>query len=202
MEEETSRNYSSYSADDIWNMDESGVFFKALPDTGLAKKIKKCKGSKKSKEQLTVTFFLFSSGFKVCKPVFVGKSKVLRFFRKLSNPSKPCGMQYFHSKKVWMTKEIMIQVLIALDRKLDVKNRKDLPFLDNAPSHPKTLQGNLKNIKLVSIPRNNTSQLQPCDAGIIQNFKIKYRKQATLFQGSMMEKMHLKFFKGLIFYSV
>ena len=27
-----------YSADDAWNMDESGFFFKALPDTGLAKK--------------------------------------------------------------------------------------------------------------------------------------------------------------------
>ena len=39
-----------YSADGIWNMDESGLFFKALPDTGLAKKTKKCKGGKKSKE--------------------------------------------------------------------------------------------------------------------------------------------------------
>ena len=27
-----------YSADDIWNVDESGLFFKALPDAGLAKK--------------------------------------------------------------------------------------------------------------------------------------------------------------------
>ena len=46
-----------YSADDIWNTDESGVFFKALSDTGLAKKkLKKCKGGKKSNEQLTVAF--------------------------------------------------------------------------------------------------------------------------------------------------
>ena len=29
-----------YSADDIWNMDESGLFFKAPPDTGLAKRAK------------------------------------------------------------------------------------------------------------------------------------------------------------------
>ena len=28
----------AYSADNIWNMDESGLFFKALPDTGLARK--------------------------------------------------------------------------------------------------------------------------------------------------------------------
>ena len=76
-----------------------------------------------------------------------------------------------------MTTEIMIQVLTALDGKLNVKNRKALLFLDNAPSHPETLQGNLQNIKLVFLPKNTTSQVQPCDAGIIRNFKVKYRKQ-------------------------
>ena len=65
-----------YSADDICNMDESGLFFKALPDTGLAKKPKKCKGGKKSKERLTVAFFVSSSGFKVSNPVVTGKRKV------------------------------------------------------------------------------------------------------------------------------
>ena len=32
-------------------------------------------------------------------------------------------MQYFHRKKAYMITEIMIQILTALDRKLDVKNR-------------------------------------------------------------------------------
>ena len=86
-------------------------------------------------------------------------------------------MQHFHRKKVWKTTEIMVQVLTASDCKLDVENRKDLPFLDNAPSHPKNLQGNLKNTKLVFLLKNNTSQLQACDTGIIRNFKVKYFKQ-------------------------
>ena len=76
-----------------------------------------------------------------------------------------------------MTTEIMIQVYSALDRKLDVENRKVLLFLDNAPSHSETLRRNLKNIKLVVLPKNTTSQLQPCVAGIIRNFKVKYRNQ-------------------------
>ena len=50
-----------FSADDIWNMDESGLFFKARADTGLPKKTKKCKGGKKSKERLTVAFFVSSN---------------------------------------------------------------------------------------------------------------------------------------------
>ena len=86
-------------------------------------------------------------------------------------------MQYFHGKKAWMTTKILIKVLTALDRKLDVEKQIALLFLDNAPSHPETLQGNLKNIKLVFLPKNTTSQLQSCDSGIIRNFKAKYRKQ-------------------------
>ena len=58
-------------------------------------------------------------------------------------------MQYFRSKKAYITTEIMIQVLTALDHKLDVENWKVLLFLDNAPSHLESLQENLKNIKLV-----------------------------------------------------
>ena len=65
----------------------------------VSKKTKKCKGSKKLRERFTVAFFVSSSGFKACKPVFIGKSKVPRCFRKLPNPSKPYGMQCFHSKK-------------------------------------------------------------------------------------------------------
>ena len=38
-----------YSSENIWNMDESGCFFKALPDAGLGQKGKKAKGGKKSK---------------------------------------------------------------------------------------------------------------------------------------------------------
>ena len=76
-----------------------------------------------------------------------------------------------------MTTEIMIQVLTAFYCELDVEDRRALLFLDNTPFHSETLQGNLKNIKLVFLPQNTTYQLQPCDAGAIRNFKVKYRKQ-------------------------
>ena len=88
-----------YTADDVWNMDESGLFFKTSPDIGLPKKKKKLKGGKKSKDRRTVAFFVSSSEFKVCKPVVIGNSKVPRCFRKLANPSKPYGMQYFYNEK-------------------------------------------------------------------------------------------------------
>ena len=104
----------------------------------------------------------------------------------------------FTAKKAWMTTEIMIQVLTALDRKLDVENRKVLLFSDNAPSHPETLQGNPKNIKLVFLSK----KLVILVSSDILRLSIANNFWNMLFQGSMMEKRHLKLFKRLIFYSV
>ena len=45
---------AGYSRDDIWNIDETGLFWKALPDRGFGVKGKDCKGGKKSKQRFTV----------------------------------------------------------------------------------------------------------------------------------------------------
>ena len=63
-----------------------------------------------------------------------------------------------------------------LHKKMTTKGRNVLLFLDNAPSHSDILQEGLKYIKLEFLSKNTTPRLQPCDAGIIKNFKHKYRK--------------------------
>jgi hypothetical protein len=50
-----------------------------------------------------------------------------------------------------------------------------LLIVDNCAAHPK-LTG-LKSITLAFFPPNTTSVLQPCDQGIIYNFKCKYRQR-------------------------
>lgn len=54
------------------------------------------------------------------------------------------------------------------------QRREVLLFWDNATSHPTDLL--LKNIKLIFLPPNTTSCCQPLDQGIIQNFKVRYRR--------------------------
>ena len=47
---------SKYKKEDIWNMDESGVFWRALPEKGFGEKGKICRGGKKSKLRITGIF--------------------------------------------------------------------------------------------------------------------------------------------------
>ena len=64
----------------------------------------------------------------------------------------------------------MSDVLKRLERKMKMQNRNVVLFLDNATSHQESIENNLVNIKLVFLPKNTTSMLQPLDAGIIRTF--------------------------------
>lgn len=58
-------------------------------------------------------------------------------------------------------------------------NRHILLFVDNAPSHPLI---ELSNITLKFFPPNMTAAAEPLDQGIIQRFKLRYRR-------SLMDKL-------------
>ena len=75
-----------------------------------------------------------------------------------------------------MNSDIMESNLQRLDRRMNQEKRKVILFWDNAACHPEAAQAGLKNIKLLFLPKNSISLLQPLDAGIIRNFEGKYRK--------------------------
>ena len=75
-----------------------------------------------------------------------------------------------------MGSDIMESILWRLESKMCQEKRKVVLFWANATYYPETLQASLTNVKLVFLPKNTTSRLQPLDAGIIRNFKHKYRK--------------------------
>ena len=80
---------------------------------------------------------------------------------------------YFADSKSWMQVEIMEKVLETMNRQMVKEERNVILFLDNATLHPTSLVDKFSNIKVVFLPKNTTSRLQPLDAGIIQSFKSK-----------------------------
>ena len=168
---------AGYSSENIWNMDESVCFFKALLDKGLLEKVKQAKGGKKSKQRFTIAVFVNAAGEKVEEPVVIWKSGMRSSFRGLRDPSRPANVHYFSNPTSWMTSDVMLAVLKRFNRKLLLEQRKVILFLINAICHPKSMVDSFSQIKIIFLPKNTTSRLQLPDAGIIQNFKVKYMKR-------------------------
>ena len=76
-----------------------------------------------------------------------------------------------------MKSDVMQPVLTRFNRKLLLQQRKIVLVLDNATCHFKSMIDSFSQIKIIFLPKNITSRLQPLDVGIIQNFKVKYRKR-------------------------
>ena len=55
-------------------------------------------------------------------------------------------------------------------------------FLDKATCHPESMIDSLSQVKIIFLPKNTTSRLQPLDAGVIQNFKVMYRKRLVKYE--------------------
>ena len=84
---------------------------------------------------------------------------------------------YFADSQSWMQVKIMEKVLETLNRQMVKEERNIILFLDNATVHPTSLVDTFSSIKVVFLPKNTTSSLQPLDAAIIQSFKSKYRQK-------------------------
>lgn len=182
---------NSYTPDQVFNADESGLFWKKMPErTYLAKSHKSASGHKLAKSRITILFASNASGDHIMKPLVINKSKTPRAFKGVNINNLP--VYWMANKKAWVTaslfNEWFHQFFVP-----DVKrylNEKGLPFkalllIDNAPGHPPDLQH--ENVQVVFLPKNTTSLLQPLDQGIISTFKALYIKRTFRYIFNQME---------------
>ena len=62
-----------FEAKDVFNADETGLFYRATPDRSLVLSKEECKGGKKSKERFTVLLCSNFTGTEKLKPIVIGK---------------------------------------------------------------------------------------------------------------------------------
>jgi hypothetical protein len=171
-----------YTDDQIYNADETGLFFKMLPNRTFKFKGERCSGGKMSKERLTILVTASMTGKKM-KLIVIGKSRNPRCFKNIKHID--ClPVTYESNSKAWMTAELWSKILLNWDLELGRKKEKILLLVDNCPAHSKVV---LRNIKLVFLPSNCTSVLQPMDQGVIKCMKTYFRKSLVLKMINNME---------------
>ena len=171
-----------YAPCDIFNMDETGVFYRALPDKTLAVKGSDCAGGKKSKDRITLAACVNAVG-EFERPLVIGHAANPRCFKKTNADKLP--VTWVSNKKAWMTSVLFTDWITQFNKRMRHQKRHVLLFLDNAPSHPQGLK--LSNVNVRFLPSNTTSVLQPLDLGIIKTIKSHYR---TKLLRSVLAKLH------------
>jgi len=155
---------------DVFNMDETGLFYKLQADHSLA--TKQLEGRKQDKERLTVVICCNADGSEKVPLWIIGKYAKPRCFKNVNMSGLNC--EYRSNKRAWMTSVIFEEYMRWFDNKMH--GRRVLFVVDNGPAHPKIIEG-LQNVELFFLPPNMTSKIQPCDAGIIRAFKMHYRRR-------------------------
>ena len=168
-EETLPKLLQEYAPRDIFNADETGLFYRCLPTKTLALKGERCSGGKQSKERITVLLCCNMDGSEKLPALVIGKSAKPKCFKNI----KTYPVEYEANAKSWMTSSLFEGWLKRQNRRFQLEGRHICLFIDNCPAHPKV---ELSNIRLVFMPPNTTSKLQPCDQGIIHNFKVYYRR--------------------------
>ncbi|XP_037047941.1 tigger transposable element-derived protein 1-like [Bradysia coprophila] len=166
---------SGYNDHQIFNADETGLFWKKMPKrTYVAKTEKRAPGFKVAKDRLSLLFCSNKSGDLMTKPLAIHKSLNPRAFKNADKQKFPVFWRA--NKKAWMTaalfREWFTDMFVPeVKQYLKKKNLsfKVLLLIDNATCHLEDLSH--PNVKVVFLPANTTSIIQPMDQGIIATFK-------------------------------
>ncbi|UYV63026.1 hypothetical protein LAZ67_2002885 [Cordylochernes scorpioides] len=116
---------SGYDPANIYNADETGLFFQLIPDRTLAHKDENCRGVKRMKQRITVLLCCNSTGTDKRRLLIIGKSAKPRCFRNFS-PHFYCT--YTSNSKAWMTSSIFQEWLLEFNKQLVSEGRRILLF--------------------------------------------------------------------------
>ncbi|XP_055585228.1 tigger transposable element-derived protein 1-like [Uranotaenia lowii] len=180
-----------YNAHQVFNADGSGLFWKRIPTrTYLAKIDKSTNRLKAAKERITLLFCANASGDHLFKPLLINRSLRPRALKGMDYDQLP--VHWLANQKAWVTQAVFRQwfeemFIPEAQAYLETKGEEFHAFLivDNVPGHPPL---EYPNVKVIFLPPNTTSLIQPLDQGIIANFKKLYIGRTMRFILEAIEK--------------
>ncbi|CAB5293589.1 unnamed protein product [Rhizophagus irregularis] len=122
---------AKYNEEDIYNADETGLFFQMEPNQTLG--TGKISGRKEDKPRVSILFCANATGSHKFWPLVIGKSLNPRCFKNFNKSALP--VIYRANSKAWMRADIFIEWLHHLDNYFRIMDRKILLLIDNAGSH-------------------------------------------------------------------
>lgn len=171
----------SLTPDQVYNADESGLFWRLLPNkTYVHQAEASAPGRKLAKDRVTFMPCSNASGTHRMNMLVIGKAKNPRAFKNVQLP-----VDYKNQTKGWMTKSVFgewfEELFVPSVKKFLKKQRlpqKALLLLDNCPGHPHADDLNKIDscIRVMFLPPNVTPLLQPMDQNVIQAIKMQYKK--------------------------
>jgi DDE superfamily endonuclease len=159
---------AQYELDDVYNADETALYWKLEPNKSLA--CGPITGTKKPKDRITIMLCCNATGTHKLPPVFINKYKNPYCLRNINRETLP--VWYYWNNTAWMQHSIFQKWIKHVNQLMRTQKRHILLLIDNASSHQLEENEELSNIKLHFLPPNTTSHLQPIDQGIIHSFKV------------------------------
>ncbi|GBL86580.1 Tigger transposable element-derived protein 1 [Araneus ventricosus] len=170
----------AYTPDQVFNANEMGLFWKKMPRrTYLSQSERSNAGFKASKERITVLLCSNASGDYLMKPMVISRSLNPRAMKSLDKGNLP--VYWKADNKTCVTVPIFrdwFYNCFVSDVELYVKEKnlsfKVLLLIDSAPRHPTDLHHD--NVKVVFLPPNTASLIQPLERSIFTTFNAYYIK--------------------------
>ncbi|GBM44677.1 Tigger transposable element-derived protein 1 [Araneus ventricosus] len=178
---------NGYIPQQVFNCDETGLFWKMPNRTYITAEEKIMPGHKPMKDRLTFALCASASGDCKIKPLLVYHSENPRAFKSHKILKEKLQVMWRANPKAWVTRQFFVQWVNlvfgpSVKKYLQENNlpMQALLVLDNAPAHPPNLEDDIleefKFIKVLYRPPNTTPILQPMDQQVISNFKKLYTK--------------------------
>ena len=160
-----------YSPSDIYNGDETTLFYKSLPLRTYCHTDDKPAGSAKRKDRLTLLIITNMDGSDHRKLSVIGKAKTPRCLqKKYKMQVKDMAVKWYASKNAWMTGDIHHRIMTKFNTQMRMAGQHVLYVCDNASSHQVR---EYSHVKFLMLPPNATSVVQPLDQGIIWSVKSR-----------------------------